>query len=128
MTYKYEYSGKPGGTLALPLGQYVTLDVDTPDPPVKGLEVKKVYVNLDLVWPSGARGGNVRLKFTREGGDDTAYQDFTVMPWQTEFLITHTHMEVGEANKGGRWKIKVTGDMSSAKAATRYCAWGTVPK
>lgn len=128
VTYKYEYSGKPKGTLAIPKGKYVTLDFDTPDPKVQGLELMKVYVNLAIVWPAGAKGGTVRVKFTRDGGDDTAYADFTVMPWQTEFLVGHTWMKISDANKGGRWKIKVTGDMTSVKAGTRYCAWGVVPK
>ena len=130
-TYAYEYSGKPDGVLKLAKDKYVKLDVDCPDPKFGGLEFKLLYLNLVLRWPSNGAGvGNVRVKFIREGDDNdaTAYQDYAVTDEQGSFLITHTHMEIGEANKGGRWYVKVTGDMTSAEADTRYCKWASIRK
>jgi hypothetical protein len=123
--FNFKYSGKPSGSLALPKGKYTTVDVDTPDPVKDGLEFKLIYVNLAIQW-SGVGVGNIRVKFTREGGDDTAYQDYAVNSQQDSFLITHMHMEMGEEGVGGRWKIKPTGDMKSVTATTRYSKYATI--
>ena len=130
--WAYEYSGKPKGTLTLPIGKYVKLDdIDTPDPGFGGLELKMLYLNLTLDWGGRDGDGNVRVKWVREPapeGDATAYQDFAVHSGQTDFLLTHQHFEVGEKDKGGRWHVKVSGDMIGAKAGTRYSKWASIRK
>lgn len=126
--YNYEYSGKGEGVKELPLGAYEWVTPDTPDPAASGLEFKLLYLNVKLRW---ARAGfaNIRVKFIREGGDDTAYQDYLVHSSQSEFLLTHSHMEAGQKGVGGKWYIKITGDgdaLASAAVDTRYNKYATI--
>jgi hypothetical protein len=127
--YVYDYSGKPSGTLTLPLGKYTTV-VPKQDPPnLGGLEFKMLYLNVDLTWPPGESGsGNLRVRFVRDGGDATAYQDYPVDTDTSSFLITQTHFEIGERGVSGKWQVKPVGDMSKAKATTRYSKRATVKK
>lgn len=121
------YSGKPDGTIVIPNGDYVRLDVNTDDPPIAGLEWHLLYANCVLRWnPNAAEQvGVIRVKYVREGGDATAFQDFTVTGYAIgnpdSFLITHMHMENGEAGIGGRWWVRCAGALESIEVGTRYC-------
>jgi len=129
--YAYKYSGKPGKPQALPKGTYVKLDsLDTPDPTFSGLEFKMLYLNISLEWPTAGGVGNARVKYVREGGDATAYQDFALNASQDSFLLTHMHMETGEKDKGGIWWVKLTGDMkdTSVIAESAYSKWAEIRK
>jgi hypothetical protein len=124
--YNYVYSGKSEDTKEIPLGEYVWVTKDTNDPVASGLEFKLVYLNVKLRWAREGFG-NVRVKYVREGDDATAYQDHLVHSSQSEFLITHMHMESGQKGIGGKWYIKVTGDaLASAAVDTRYNKYATV--
>lgn len=122
----HAYSGKPDGTLTVRKSDgYVRLDADVADPPRDGVEMHLVYLNCALDWASGGTDGTIRLRYTREDGDDTAYQDFAVnnkgaIGNPDRFLITHTHFEAGKAGIGGRWWVRCSGDLDSIKIGTRY--------
>jgi hypothetical protein len=122
----HDYSGKPSGTLKVPAGDYVQLDVDVADPPRTGAaEFHLLYVNATLNWKTGGTTGVIRTRYTREGGDDTAYNDRIVTrgtPFGSpdSFLITDVHFEVGQAGVGGRWWIRCGGDLDSLTLTTRY--------
>lgn len=125
----YRYSGKPKGILTIDDADgYVRLDIDTePDPPTGGdLEFKYLYANCELVWDEGATAGVIRVKFRREDGDETAFQDFTVIKGVSigepdTFLVNAMHMELSEKNKGGRWYMRADGGLKAIKIGTRYC-------
>jgi hypothetical protein len=124
--FNYEYSGKSTDTKELVLGEYNWVTKDTPDPASSGLEFKLAYLNVKLRWAREGFG-NIRVKYVREGDDPTAYQDYLIHSSQTEFLITHMHMELGEKGIGGKWYIKVTGDaLASAAVTTRYNKYATI--
>jgi hypothetical protein len=126
MAVWHDYSGKPGTKLMVPAGDYVRLDVDVADPPRTGAaEFHMLYVNAGLNWKTGGSTGVIRTKYTREGGDDTAYSDRIVTrgtPFGSpdSFLITDVHFEVGQAGVGGRWWIRCGGDLDSLTLTTRY--------
>jgi hypothetical protein len=121
-----DYSGKPSGTLTISNAQdYVSMDFKTDAPPSSGLEFHLLYVNCELVWASGADMGIIRVKYRRDDGDDTAYQDYCVPAGEAigspdTFLLTATHWEDGEKGKGGRWYLRAEGDLASVKLGTRY--------
>jgi len=123
-----EYSGKPSGTLVVNAGDgYVLLDAATPDPPEDGLELHMSYWHCDLTWDSGDEAGDIRLKYVRDNGDETALQDYTVRRGKEDFLITHGgHWEDGEKGEGGRWWINVGAGISKATITTRYQKAGGV--
>lgn len=126
--FNYEYSGKSEDTKVIPLNEYVWVTKDTDDPAASGLEFKLVYLNVKLTWAK-AGFANIRVKFVREGDDPTAYQDYLVHSSQTEFLLTHSHMELGEKGIGGKWYMKVTspdGSLASCAVGTRYNKYATV--
>lgn len=124
--YNYVYSGKSEDTKEIPLNEYVWVTKDTDDPSSGGLEFKLVYLNVKLRW-AGEGFGNIRVKSIREGGDDTAYQDYLVHSSQPDFLITHMHMESGEKGIGAKWYIKITGAaLASAAVDTRYNKYATI--
>lgn len=124
--YNYVYSGKSEDTKELPLNEYTWVTKDTDDPSASGLEFKLIYLNVKLRWAREGFG-NIRVKFIREGGDDTAYQDYLVHSSQPDFLITHMHMEAGEKGIGGKWHIKITGDaLASAAVDTRFNKYATI--
>jgi murein DD-endopeptidase MepM/ murein hydrolase activator NlpD len=121
------YSGKPAGVLKVPNGDYVRLDCDVADPPFSGFEHHMAYLNCDPVWKIAkgqpgyeAQVGVIRVKYVREDGDSTAYQDFTVTPQSAAFLITATHWEEGRKEVGGRWWVRVRGDLDRVDVGTRY--------
>lgn len=62
-----------------------------------------------------------RVRWTRAGAkpDPTAYQSFAVNVWE-DFLITHTHWEKGEKNRGGHWDVRIVGHVTGASVGTRY--------
>lgn len=123
------YSGKPGGTLKVNADDgYVRLDADTADPPFSGLEHHMLYVHCDLEWDSGTTLGDIRVKYEREGGDATGYQDYTVRRGREDFLITAMHWEAGESGIGGQWMINVGGGITRATITTRYQKAGSVKK
>jgi hypothetical protein len=118
---QYEYSGKPTGVLKVPAGAgWVMLDADVPDPTSSALEFQNAYLHCDCEWADRARCGEIRVKYVREGGDATAYQDYTVAPGKEDFLITALHFEKGERGRGGRWHIDVGGGLSGVTITTRY--------
>jgi hypothetical protein len=126
MAVWHDYSGKPDSNLKVPAGDYVALDVDVKDPPRTGAaEFHLMYVNATLNWKTGGTTGVIRTRYTREGGDDTAYSDRIVTrgtPFGSpdSFLITDVHFEVGQAGVGGRWWIRCGGDLASLTLTTRY--------
>lgn len=123
----HEYSGKPSGTLTVTdSAGYVMVDADVPDPPVSGLEFHMLYANCDLTWDSGSQDGWIRVKYVREGGDATGYQDYSVVRGMADFLIQPIHWEAGEKGIGGRWYINVGGGIAKAVVATRYVKIGGV--
>jgi hypothetical protein len=118
---QYEYSGKPAGVLKVPAGAgWVMLDADVPDPNSSSLEFQNAYLHCDCEWANPAQCGEIRVKYVREGGDATAYQDYTVAPGKEDFLITALHFEKGERGRGGRWHIDVGGGLSGVTITTRY--------
>jgi hypothetical protein len=121
MAYTSSYGGKPSGTLTVPSdGEWHRLDADTADPTHSGAEAQEVYLHCDCVWDGSNRCGVIRVRYTRESGDHTAYQDFTVAPGMPDFLITHNHHERGQAGQGGRWWVEVKGGLSRVNITTRY--------
>jgi len=122
-----EYSGKPSGTLTVKASDgYVALDAVTPKAPADGLEFHMAYLHCDLTW-SGTGDGDIRLKYVRDGGDATAYQDYTVRNGKEDFLITHgQHWEAGEQGVGGKWYINVGAGISKVVITTRYAKIGGV--
>lgn len=121
-----DYSGKPSGTLTITNAQdYEPLDCVTDDPPHSGLELHLLYVNCELTWADSPTMGIIRVKYVRDDGDDTAYQDYAVPAGESigspdAFLITASHWESGEKGKGGRWHLRAEGDLASVKLGTRY--------
>jgi hypothetical protein len=126
MAVWHDYSGKPSSTLKVPAGDYIQLDVDVKDPPRTGAaEFHLLYANCTLNWQTGGTTGVIRTRYTREGGDDTAYSDRIVTrgtPFGSpdSFLLTDVHFEVGQAGVGGRWWIRCGGDLASLTLTTRY--------
>lgn len=139
------FGGKPKNDQVIPGdGKWYLLDMDVADPAKSGLEIQEMYVHLDCAWrePDGAiwglvaasflapvmnklkwlftPAGEVRVRYTRESGDHTAYQDFTVASRKKDFLISHNHSEKGQAGQGGRWWIQVEGGLAGVTATTRY--------
>jgi hypothetical protein len=123
------YSGKPDGTLTISNAQdYEPLDFVTADPPSSGLEHHLTYINCEITWadPNATDGmGIIRVKYHRDDGDDTAYQDYCVPKGAAigspdAFLITASHWEQGEKGLGGRWHLRCEGDIASVKLGTRY--------
>lgn len=122
----HDYSGKPGGTLTIQgSADYVKVDASAADAPGDGLEFHMLYANLDLTW-SGSGDGTIRVKYVREGGDATGYQDYTVANGRSDFLIQPIHWEAGEKGVGGDWYINVGGGISKAVVGTRYVKAGGV--
>jgi len=124
-----DYSGKPSGTLTITNAQdYEPVDFCTADPPSSGLEFHLIYANCTLTWtdPNASDGmGIIRVKYVREDGDDTAYQDYCIPQGEAigspdAFLLTATHWEGGEKGLGGRWHIRCEGDISKISVSTRY--------
>jgi len=116
-----DYSGKPSGKLTIHSEDgYVKLDANTADPPHSGLEFHQMYAHCDIQWDSGTGDGDIRVKYVREDGDATGYQDYTVKRGAEDFLITAHHWERGESGLGGRWYINVGGGIVVATVTTRY--------
>lgn len=122
----HDYSGKPSGTLIVKAGDYVRVDVDVADPPRSGAaELHMLYANCVLAWKSGESQGVIRVRYTREDGDDTGYQDYLVtrdgvIGSPGSFLLTAQHFELGQAGMGGRWWIRCGGGLSAITLTTRY--------
>lgn len=126
MAYTTSYGGKPAGVATVPAdGDWHRLDIDTDDPTHSGLEVQEMYAHCDLTWADPNRCGNIRVKYVRESGDATAYQDFTVVPGRADFLISHNHSERGQAHQGGRWWMQVSEGLAKVTVTTRYAKTGT---
>jgi hypothetical protein len=124
--YNYVYSGKSEDTKEIPLNEYTWVTKDMADPAASGLEFKLIYLNVKLRWAREGFG-NIRVKFIREGSDDTAYQDYLCHSSQPDFLLTHAHMESGEKGIGGKWYVKISGDaLASAAVDTRYSKYATI--
>lgn len=126
MGYWSDYSGKPSGTLTISNAQdYEPVDFVTSDPPSSGLEFHLLYANCEIAWASNPHMGIVRVKYVRDDGDDTAYQDYAIPAGEAigspdAFLLTATHWESGEKGLGGRWHMRCEGDINSIKVGTRY--------
>lgn len=133
MSYK-PYSGKPRGDLALREGRTTALDMRIPPTPasVSGSEeFRLVYVNVHVQWKITNKRdpgyyqqvANLRIHWLRVNDPDgeTAYQDYTISPINSSFLITLMHMEAPAPRKGGYWKARL--DSPHARGAvlkTRY--------
>lgn len=116
--YDYNYSGKPSGTLTV--GQdYKRLDTKVWDPPRAGLEHVLVYLNCSGFVFDGGRPGRIRIRLNRLDGDYTAYQDYTVVPGQTELLITHTYFEQGDGTTTAV-DLKCLDGLRTMTVGTRY--------
>jgi len=129
------YSGKPSGNIRLKGdGRYVTLDAHVAGPSRGGKrEDRLVYLNVgniewalpksDPMYYFQTASLRVRFQRARHNGkpeDNTAYQDFTITPWRSSFLVTHVHWETGEAGRGGRWHLNLVGHAKNALVGTRY--------
>ena len=124
----HKYSGKPGGTLTVADDAgYVAIDATVAAAPVAGLEWHMLYANCDLTWDSGSQDGWIRVKYVRDGGDATAYQDYSVARGMSDFLITAQHWEAGEAGVGGHWEMNAGGGIAKVSVGTRYVKSGGVP-
>jgi hypothetical protein len=127
-----DHSGKPPGTLTISNAQdYVSMDFVTADPPSSGLELHLLYANCELTWSGTETMGLIRVKYRRDDGDDTAYQDYAVPKGAAigspdTFLLTATHWEAGEKGLGGRWYLRCEGGISSVKLGTRYAKIGVI--
>lgn len=120
------YSGKPTGRLMITAeAGYVPVDATVKPAPGDGLEFHMLYINLDLTW-NGSKDGTIRVKYVRDGGDATAYQDYTAANGKGDFLITAQHWESGQKGIGGRWYVDVGGGISRAVGGTRYVKSGGV--
>ena len=144
------FGGKPAGAFHAPAdGKWYRVDIDVDDPTKSGLEIQEVYLHCDCTWkePDSALwnalaatplaplldklkwwltpAGEIRVRYTRESGDHTAYQDFTVASRKQDFLITHNHSERGQAEQGGRWWVQVKGGLAAINITTRYAKTGT---
>jgi hypothetical protein len=119
MGYKYWYSGKPGAVLHIG-NEYKNMDIDEWDPPGAGLEGVLVYANCNnLVFHNGTDPGRIRLRLDRGDGDYTGYQDYTVVPGMTEFLVTNTYFEKGDGTR--TWSgFKALDNLASFDIGTRY--------
>jgi len=128
-----KYSGKPSGVVRIKGdGTYSRIDVKVPPPPRGGTrEDRMVYLNVSPAWKLpksdpmyNFQTASLRVRWKRadmgKGSDNTAYQDFTITPWRTKFLLTHVHWEVGEKDRGGAWSVSIVGHISSATLSTRY--------
>ena len=118
--YDYDYSGKPSGTLKVGTS-YVNLDIDEWDPPRAGLEFVMVYLNCSGFVFEGGKPGRIRVCFERDpnNSDRFGYQDFTVVPGQTELLITHATFEQGDGTR--TWaQMKCMDGLKSMNVGTRY--------
>ena len=125
-----KYSGKPGGSVDLPKGKYTLLDVVIPAPPASKKEDRMIYLNVKVNWklPKSHQDyyrqvANLRVYWARATRpvDETAYQDYTITPIKSSFLITHVHWEHGQKNIGGRWYAEISGrDCTGATVLTRY--------
>lgn len=117
--YDYNYSGKPSGTLTV-AQDYKRLDVPANwDPPRKGLEHVLVYLNCSGFVFTGNTPGRIRIRINRLDGDYTGYQDYTVVPGQTELLITHTYFEQGDGTTTAV-DVKCLDGLRSMTVGTRY--------
>jgi hypothetical protein len=120
MAVDYWYSGKPAGTLKV--GQsYVNLDIDEWDPPRSGLELIETYLNCSGFVFTGNQPGRIRVCLERDpsNSDRTGYHDFTVVPGQTELLITAVHFEQGDGTR--TWsQMKCMDGLRSMVVGTRY--------
>jgi hypothetical protein len=120
-----EYSGKPSGTLHVPAGAWKMVDADVPDPSVSALEFQNLYAHCDCRWANPGVCGWIRVKYVRENGDATAYQEYTVSPGREDFLITALHFEKGQRGQGGRWHVQCGGGLSAIDVTTRYVKLAT---
>jgi hypothetical protein len=120
MPVEYWYSGKPAGRLLV--GQsYVNLDIDEWDPPHAGLELIETYLNCSGFVFTGNQPGRIRVCLERDpnNSDRTGYHDYTVVPGQTELLITALHFEQGDGTR--TWhQIKCMDGLRSMTVGTRY--------
>lgn len=118
--YDYDYSGKPGGTLHVGR-DYVNLDIEEWDPPNKGLEHVLTYLNCSGFVFDGNAPGRIRVCLERnpDNSDRTGYCDYTVVPGQSELLITHVYFEQGDGTR--TWsQIKCMDGLRSMVVGTRY--------
>lgn len=146
MGYETNYGGKPDGTITIHNdGNWYRLDADTKDPAHTGAEVQEMYGNFKCYWQEPDAGvwnllmrvpvvapladrlrwvftpaGVIRVKYVRENGDETAYDDICVPSRRNRWLATRAHHEKGQAGQGGRWWLKVEGGINYVVVGTRY--------
>ena len=134
MTKWFKYSGKPEGVLWLEPDKYINLDARIPAPTIRGLEFRMCYLNVTPTWKLPKddpmywfQTAVLRVRWTRAGKapDSTGYQTFVMTPWDAT-LISHTHWEMGQANRGGFWSMRLRGMVTGAVVATRYTK-GAIP-
>lgn len=125
-SYFTDYTGKPDDTLVVSDADgYTPLDVKTKKPPFSGVELHMMYANCSLEWDPSGDDGIIRVKYVRDDGDETAFQDYAVPKGRAigspdTFLITAQHFELGEKGKGGRWSIRCDGAIKKMRIGTRY--------
>lgn len=130
MSYN-EFSGKPHGTVAIPLGRKTRIDVHIDAPPEDGSEDRLVYLNVKVNWKITDKRNpayyqqiaNLRVNWNRtnDPDGDTAYQDYTLTPIKPEFLLTQLHWEHGRAHVGGYWEVELDSPHARGGVAqTRY--------
>lgn len=114
---------KPHGTLTIPEGRYVRLDVPKIVPPRAGLIHHELYLNLAYRLHHPDRAAKVRVKLLREPyrgepEDPTSYQGYWLMPGFNNLLVTRVCFERAEAHRPCHWEVRVDG--GTAVVGTRY--------
>jgi hypothetical protein len=114
---------KPHGTLHVPPGHYVTLDVPKTTPRYNDLVIVEMYLNVTYRLLDPNRAAKVRVKYVREawhheGEDATSYQGYWLMPGFDNFLLTRVAYEMAEAGRPCHWEVRVDG--ADVTLGTRY--------
>lgn len=115
----YWFSGKPAGTLTV-TDSYKRLDVDKWAPPVDGLLMSMLYLNVSVETDT-----EFRVRLIRDPDDATAYQTYYAVPGDS-FLLTHVWFEMGEKGRPLWWEISCSDSNDTLKINTRYAKFATV--
>lgn len=102
---------------------WTNIDMQTDRSPLNGLNFNKMYANVEPVFRAGSAGfGTIRVRFVRESGDSTAYQDFQIRRDSLisgRFLMQPQHFGQGNRTRG-RWQLRCTGDITELRLHTRF--------
>jgi hypothetical protein len=102
---------------------WTNIDMQTDRSTLNGLNFNKMYCNVEPIFRAGSAGfGTIRVRFVRESGDSTAYQDFQIRRDSLisgRFLMQPQHFGQGNRTRG-RWQIRCTGDITELRIRTRF--------